>query len=698
MAALTLAAGVSDAVSEDPSEMFRAGAASVDITPEKLPVISSGGFLARTGTVIRDRLFARGLALDDGTTQIVFVVADTLFVPGELCDEVKEVAKRSTGIAPDNILIAATHTHSAGCLVGCLGSDTDRDYVDQVRRQLVECIEQSLANLQPAQIGWSSVIDAQHTHNRVFIRRPDCIGVDPFGEKTIRVMMHPGYQNPDYIGPSGPVDNELSLISVRTREGQPIAVLANYAMHYFGTAPISADYFGVFTRILTEQIAGGDESFVAMISNGTSADLHWMDYSHPKKNLELGQYAQAVATSAMRAYEQITYQDWVKLQVSVRRCKIDRRVPDPQRWAWAESILSEMKDDIPRNQQQVYAREAKYLREEPSRELTLQAIAIGDLGIAALPTETYALTGLKLKHRSPFSDLINIELANGAEGYIPPPEVLALGGYNAWPARTAGLQADAETQITDTLLSMLEDLAGHPRRQVDLASAPYARQILARKPLAYWRMGDMEGTSVADLSKWGHHGQLEPGWLFYLDGPPREDLAVAGNSARAIQFVGGRMHAELPALGNSYSVEMFFWNGLSYDNRAVTAYLFSRGPGDDTSCPGDHLGIGGIWEEGKLKGRLFFYNGNERAELLSGGPVIEPKTWNHVRLVRQGQSVSVYLNFDAEPIVSGEVSVTCPATCREVYLGGRSDNFAPLEGRLSEVAVWSSSTLETGGK
>jgi len=42
---------------------------------------------------------------------------------------------------------------------------------------------------------------------------------------------------------------------------------------------------------------------------------------------------------------------------------------------------------------------------------------------------------------------MNIELANGSEGYIPPPEQHMLGGYTSWPARTAALEFQAEPKI-----------------------------------------------------------------------------------------------------------------------------------------------------------------------------------------------------------------------------------------------------------
>jgi predicted flavoprotein YhiN len=49
--------------------------------------------------------------------------------------------------------------------------------------------------------------------------------------------------------------------------------------------------------------------------------------------------------------------------------------------------------------------------------LKLQALRIGDLGVAAIPNEVFALTGLKIKAQSPFLTTFNIELANGSEGY-----------------------------------------------------------------------------------------------------------------------------------------------------------------------------------------------------------------------------------------------------------------------------------------
>ncbi len=94
----------------------------------------------------------------------------------------------------------------------------------------------------------------------------------------------------------------------------------------------------------------------------------------------------------------------------------------------------------------------------------LQTIGIGDLAITAIPNEVYGITGLKLKAQSPFKVTFNMGLANGAAGYIPPPEQHYLGGYTTWPARTAGLETTAEPQILETLLGQLETLSGQKRK------------------------------------------------------------------------------------------------------------------------------------------------------------------------------------------------------------------------------------------
>ena len=93
--------------------LLRAGAAAVDISPQALPALQNGDFLPRVTNRVVDPLHARALLLTDGKETIALVIVDSCMFPTTLCDEIKRLATKETGIPVHRILISATHTHSA---------------------------------------------------------------------------------------------------------------------------------------------------------------------------------------------------------------------------------------------------------------------------------------------------------------------------------------------------------------------------------------------------------------------------------------------------------------------------------------------------------------------------------------------------------------------------------------------------------
>src|SRR5207249_3371417 len=100
-------------------------------------------------------------------------------------------------------------------------------------------------------------------------------------------------------------------------------------------------------------------------------------------------------------------------------------------------------------------------------------------------------------------------------------------------------------------------------------------------------------------------------------------------------------------------------------------------------APGDHLGIGGT--QGHT-GKLIFFNGKTRNQILAGIHELPLRTWQHVVLVRKDRSVRVYLNGQLE--LEGVVEFTLPANQGNLFVGGRCDRFANFEGRVDEVAIY----------
>ena len=663
------------------------GAAVVDVTPDQLPVLINGGMVSRSADAVKTRVKARAIVIDDGEERIGIVVVDSCMVPRMLLDDAKKRAAARTQLKPDRILVSATHTHTAPSSFGALGTSADPNYVPLLRERIAEALVEAEKNLQPARVGWGVAKAEEFTALRRWIRRPDRLETDPFGNPTVRANMHAAQNPEDVTGPSGPEDPDLSMIVFESTEGVPIAALANFSMHYFGDQPISADYFGLFCDGL-ELYAKSKQpksEMVGIMSHGCSGDIWRRDYMTWKGENEatIEGYTQGLLQIAQRLFDSIEFTAEADLAMAEARLPMQYRVPDQQRLAWSQKIVDAMESDIPKDRTEVYAREQVLLDQMKTTEVVVQAIRIGDIAIATTPNETYALTGMKLKRQSPLERTMVIELANGADGYIPPPEQHHLGGYNTWAARSAGLETSAEPRIVATNLHLLEEICERPRRRLEESLGPGANTILAAQPLAYWRLAEMDASAAVDCS--GNHfdGIYEPGVCFFLEGPADDGFTTEEEVNRCTHFAGGRMRARLDSLGDEFTVAFSFWNGMPNEARTTTGWLFSRDHNHAISSHGQHLGIGGTATN---PGRLIFQQGT--SEPLVGSTEIPRWSWNRVLLVREAGRVRVYLNGNSEPEIDAGVEMLDAGNIPSCFIGGRSDNDANFEGRIDEVAIF----------
>ena len=442
-------------------KLFRAGAAIIDVTPAKLPVIVNGGMTERLAHKVVDPLHARCLVLDDGRTQVAIAVVDSCLIPRALLDKAKAKASKATGIPIERMLISATHCHSAPSVSPALGSGHEPEYAEYLAARIAEGIAQAHGQLQPARIGWAVDRDPANVFCRRYLMKPGTARTSPFtGHTDDQCQMNPGYQNPNAVKRTGPVDDAVSVLSIQTPDGRPLALLANYSTHYAGAPALSADYFAVFAQKIAERI-GARAGFVAMMSNGTSGDANCCDFDNPRRPFDRFTVGEDTAAAAHRAYQKIEYHDWVPVAMEERRLTLKVRMPTQKEVAEAKAYIeANCKDRKPKTVPEVYALETVALSEmPPTRELRLQAIRVGELGITAIACEVYGSTGLKLKAKSPLKPTFNISLANGCQGYIPPPDQHKLGGYTTWRARSSCLEPHAEPKIVACLLELLTDIA-----------------------------------------------------------------------------------------------------------------------------------------------------------------------------------------------------------------------------------------------
>ena len=451
----------------DTPRVFRAGAATSNITP-KLGTSINGNMSDGKATHVHDELHARALVLDDGTTKLALVVNDSCMIPREVFDAAKRLAAEATGIPATHMLMSATHTHSAASSASVFQSEADLDYRAFLTVRIADAVRRAHNNLAPARIGWGKGSVPGQVHNRRWHMQPGTPLKNPFGGEDL-VKMNPGMKNPALLRPAGPTDPEVWFVTLQRTNGQPLALLADYSLHYVGGNPgISADYFGAFTDRIQELLHADrqDPPFVGIMANGTSGDINnipWRDgdtnkYA-PGEKIKI--VANAVATEVAKVLPTVKLHDWIPLAAAQRELTLAVRKPDAAALTRAQDILAKSPNQFPRLKglEEVYARETVQMAEYPDHvTLILQALRLGDLAITAIPCEVFVEIGLELKAQNPFPASFTISLANGYNGYLPTPAQHALGGYETWRAKSSYLETNASPQITAVLRDLLGQL------------------------------------------------------------------------------------------------------------------------------------------------------------------------------------------------------------------------------------------------
>lgn len=669
---------------------FQVGTSLVDVSPIKFPVPVNGGMTVRMADRVESKVHARCIVLAQGEEEIAIVVVDSCMMPRELLDGIKRFAEERTGIPRDHMMISATHTHTAPAAMSCLGTDADPEYQAYLRLKIADAIVEAQANKQPAKAGWATIDASNYMAVRRWIRRTDRPALDPFGNPTVLANMHAASNLDDVTGESGPEDPSLSLIVFASLTDQPIAVLSNLSMHYFsGVQPISADYFGLYCNELSQQLKARNELAsvpLTIMSHGCSGDIWRRDYSGQTderfQSISIEQYTSELVDLALRAIDEINYEQPQVLSMREERLPLKYRVPDAQRLKWAQDIVAEMGDRLPQTQPEIYAREAIYLHEMQQTEVVVQAIRIGDIAIATTPTETYALTGLKIKLQSPSKHTMVLDLANGGDGYIPPPEQHLLGGYNTWPARSAGLEVAAEPRIVQAALGLLEATFERPRRVHKPNIDTSAQAILSSHPIAYWRLDDFNGPIAKSALKDGPDAVYEDEVAFFLAGPKFDGSKPDPYQNRAVHLAGGRLRARIADAPSTYRIQLWVWNGMPNDAREISGWFYSRGVDHSSTERIEQLGIGGTsGHSGKLILKL---NGDE---IHAGKSVIERWSWRLVTLERTSNRIRVYLDGSDEPEIDVELNTNNQPLDTEFFFGGSNDGSFNWEGRLDEIAI-----------
>ena len=252
--AASLIVSIALAAGKNEKYALQAGAAKIDITPSDLTNLNPFG--GGSFTAVHDPIFARALVLSDGIETVAYVSLDVPEV-GDMTP-LRQRLERELGIKSSNIMIAATHDHSAprvgkvspGALAQDGGPESMR-YSDWVFDRVVAVVKSAKASSQPAMFGLGKgAVDINVNRDQYTPGKGWEIGFDLDGRS----------------------DKRLWVLKFETLGGQAIAVLFDYAVHSnvtFGIKEISGDLAGAAERYIERN---GTPGVVALFAMGAAGD------------------------------------------------------------------------------------------------------------------------------------------------------------------------------------------------------------------------------------------------------------------------------------------------------------------------------------------------------------------------------------------------------------------------------------------
>ena len=351
---------------------FRAGIAVRVVTPDPLLPVSGGVGPSHPVKQKAGDLNVRAIVLASGETRVAFVSADFLGFPSVLGNRARAKVK---GIPPENILIGATHAHSApdcyGFPDGQGGFASDLKYLDLVVDKMAEAINEANEKLQPA----SLKIATGAAKGK--------IAFNYYAEQLYDPRCH--------------------VIQALDAAGKPFATLVNYAVHpeVIGSSAgiLSPDLVGPLYERLLEK-GGGAGIFMNSAQGGmVTADNRGSDGKDLRTWEECQRIGRLLADEALRLVESAPVQ------------------ADPKLFCAAKDISFPIDSEGMRTI--VKLSPLKYPQPADGRAHTqVNVVNVGNAQILTIPGEALPNIGFYLKRKMHGEHNLLFGLTNDAFGYI----------------------------------------------------------------------------------------------------------------------------------------------------------------------------------------------------------------------------------------------------------------------------------------
>ena len=456
---LTLAAilvlGLFACGAKEPEEpaVFQTGYGRADVTPvASVPLGGYGQTDKRTFENILDNLYVSCVAFKD-TEGTIGMVLSMDVISSTKAPNIRQKIEAETGVPQANIMVAATHTHSAP------DQNKAGAFVGQLEAGAVEAAKAALADLAPTTITVGGVETERMNFVRHYLMNDGTYFGDNFGSSKS------GYKAHAEEGDPGMKVTRF----IREGEDKKDIVMVNFQAHPCMTGgltklDLSADFIGSTRTYVEYQTkthfiyftgAAGNQNTKSYISGETRTT----DYN--EYGMILGDYILGVLVNMTPAETGL-----VRSNTKAYTAEIDHTWDHLAAEAAAVNAVYTAEGRAAGNEEahkygisSVYHANAIINRVSmpATRDITVCTLTVGDLAFACAPYEMFAVHGRYIKENSPALQTMVLSCCNGANGYLPSNAAYDYGCYESHTGKFGRGTGDA---LAELMVSMITETLG----------------------------------------------------------------------------------------------------------------------------------------------------------------------------------------------------------------------------------------------
>ena len=434
---------------------FRVGYGKQDITPEGQ--VAMGGYgrsNLRLSKGVLSYLYATCIAITDADDNTLLIYGLDLMGVGTALNFRKDISE-ATGVPVDNIVMSASHTHSAPDYDEKTSGNTAA--LEKLKLGLVKSAQIAMEDRKEAKMYGGSIQAVGMNFVRHYVMNDGTYCGDNFGSKASGYARH-----------ATDADAQLQLIKF-VREGDNDIWLTNFQTHPHQTGgskkyDLSADIVGEY-RANMEKDLGVEVVYLSGASGNINSRSRITEENATEDwrawGVKMAEYAQKV---------EFTELNTGKVQAATYEFQAAINHNDDQwasvcddlanRWNKGEITTAQLKElgltygvklNSPYHAQAIRSR----AKMGNYNTFLIQAYSFGDVGLAAFPGEQFDTNGKFIKDNSPFAMTIVATKANGENGYFPSQFAFDVsGGYEC--DTTKYVPGTAE-KLADQYVAMLTE-------------------------------------------------------------------------------------------------------------------------------------------------------------------------------------------------------------------------------------------------